>query len=196
MVRIMAEALDAWEHDPAVTRIVISGAGDRAFCAGGDIRKLYEFGRAGDYAPQLAFWGEEYILNARFRAYPKPIVALVDGIDMGGGVGVSLNALHMVVGERFVFAMPEVGIGFFPDVGATWFLPRMPHNFGKYFALTGLRANAGDAVALGMAAAYTPAARFKDLSEALEQGAQVEDAISRFAEPSPPSPLMKEAAGI
>ena len=196
MVRIIAAALDAWEHDPAVTRVVIRGAGERAFCAGGDIRKLYEEGRAGDHAAQLAFWGEEYQLNARFRAYPKPIVALVDGIDMGGGVGVSVNAARMVVGERFVFAMPEVGIGFFPDVGATYFLPRMPHGFGRYFALTGLRAGPGDAVALGLAGTFTPSARFPALAEALEGEAPVDETLRRFAEPPPASPLIGEAAAI
>jgi enoyl-CoA hydratase len=196
MVRIVAAALDEWEHDPAVTRVVIRGAGEKAFCAGGDIRKLYELGRAGEHAAQLAFWGEEYQLNARFRAYPKPIVALVDGIDMGGGVGASVNATHMVVGDRFVFAMPEVGIGFFPDVGATWFLPRLPHGFGRYFALTGLRAGPGDAVALGLAETFTPSARFGALAEALEGKAPVEEILRRFAEAPPASPLMGHAAAI
>ena len=143
MVRLMAAALDEWERDPAVARVVISGAGDKAFCAGGDIRHLYDLGRAGDHGQQLAFWREEYRLNRRIRTYPKPVVALIDGIVMGGGVGVSINASHRVAGERFVFAMPEVGIGFFPDVGGTFFLPRLAHHAGVYFALTGLRANAG-----------------------------------------------------
>jgi enoyl-CoA hydratase len=196
MVRLTAAALDGWERDPAVTRVLIFGAGEKAFCAGGDIRRLYEFGRAGDHASQLAFWREEYQLNVRFRAYPKPIVALVDGIDMGGGVGVSLNASHMVVGERFMFAMPEVGIGFFPDVGATFFLPRLPHRFGRYFALTGLRAGPGDAVALGMAGSFTPSARFAALAAALEGDAPVEETLLRFAEMPPPSPLLAEAGAI
>ena len=125
MVRTMAAALDDWERDPAVTRIVVRGAGEKAFCAGGDIRHLYDLGRAGDHASQLTFWREEYLLNARIRVYPKPVVALIDGIVMGGGVGVSINAAHRVAGDRFVFAMPEVGIGFFPDVGAN-LLPAAP----------------------------------------------------------------------
>ena len=125
MVRLMAAALDDWERDPGVTRVILRGAGERAFCAGGDIRHLYELGRAGDHEAQLTFWREEYQLNERIRTYPKPVVALIDGIVMGGGVGVSINASHRVAGERFVFAMPEVGIGFFPDVGGTYFLPRL-----------------------------------------------------------------------
>ena len=130
MVRRIAAALDAWENDPGVTRIVIRGAGEKAFCAGGDIRWLYDLGRAGDHARQLTFWREEYQLNARIRSYPKPIVALIDGIVMGGGVGVSINASHRVASERFAFAMPEVGIGLFPDVGGTYFLPRLGHRAG------------------------------------------------------------------
>ncbi len=121
IVRLMAATLDRWERDGSVDRVVIRGAGDRAFCAGGDIRRLYDLGRAGDHDAQLTFWREEYQLDRRIKTYPKPIVALVDGIAMGGGVGLAINAAHRVVGERFVFAMPEVGIGFFPDVGAAWF---------------------------------------------------------------------------
>jgi enoyl-CoA hydratase len=147
MVRLTAAALDAWRDDPSITRVVMRGAGDKAFCAGGDIRRLYEFGRAGDHDQQLTFWREEYQLNERIRTYPKPIVALIDGIVMGGCVGVSINASHKIAGERFSFAMPEVGIGFFPDVGGTYFLPRLERCAGVYLALTGLRADAGDALA-------------------------------------------------
>ena len=151
MVRAIAAALDEWERDPAVTRVVVTGAGGRAFCAGGDIRLLYEQGRAGDHAAQLAFWREEYQLNRRIKRYSKPYIALVDGIVMGGGVGVSAHGAHLVAGEGFTFAMPEVGIGFFPDVGATYLLPRLPHRAGVYLAMTGARAHAGDALALGLA---------------------------------------------
>jgi len=196
MVRLTAAALDAWEADPAVTRVVICATGEKAFCAGGDIRLLYEMGKAGDHAGQLTFWGEEYQLNARIRAYPKPIVALVDGIDMGGGVGVSINASHRVVGDRFVFAMPEVGIGFFPDVGATYFLPRLPHRMGWYFALTGLRATAADAVPLGLAQTYTPSAAFAGLALALEQDTAVEETLRRFAVNPLSSHLIPEAEAI
>lgn len=196
MVRLMAAALDAWERDPLVTRVVIRGAGEKAFCAGGDIRHLYDLGRAGDHARQLAFWREEYQLNWRIRTYPKPVLALIDGIVMGGGVGVSINASHRVAGDRFVFAMPEVGIGFFPDVGGTFFLPRLAHHAGVYFALTGLRANAGDALAFGLADAFVPSPAFAGLAEALENEASVEAAIARFAKAPPPSALMNEADGV
>src|SRR4029077_20160663 len=147
----------------AVDRIVFLGAGERGFCAGGDIRRLYEFGRAGDHDAQLTFWREEYPRDLRIKTYPKPIVALVDGIVMGGGVGLAMPAARAVAGERFDFAMPEVGIGFFPDVGASWLLPRLPSRAGVYFALTGLRAVAGDAVALGLAETFVPSAAFPTL---------------------------------
>ena len=187
MVRLMAAALDAWEDDPSVTRVVIGAAGDKAFCAGGDIRRLYEFGRAGDHAQQLTFWREEYQLNERIRTYSKPIVALIDGIVMGGGVGVSINASHRVAGERFSFAMPEVGIGFFPDVGGTYFLPRLQRRAGVYLALTGLRANAGDALAFGLVETFVASADFGALASALEAGDDVGATLARFAA-APPAP--------
>jgi enoyl-CoA hydratase/carnithine racemase len=196
MVRLIAAALDAWERDPSVARVVIRGACEKAFCAGGDIRHLYDLGRAGDHAEQLTFWREEYQLNWRIRSYPKPVVALIDGIVMGGGAGVSINASHRVAGERFLFAMPEVGIGFFPDVGGTFFLPRLAHHAGVYLALTGLQASAGDALAFGLADAFVPGAAFADLAEALEGDASVEATIARFTEAPPPSALMNEADGV
>ena len=110
--------------------VVVQAAGGRAFSAGGDIRMLYDLGRAGRHAEMLPFWREEYILNAMIKRYPKPYIALIDGIVMGGGVGLSVHGSHRVAGDRFLFAMPEVGIGFFPDVGATWFLPRLPGELG------------------------------------------------------------------
>jgi enoyl-CoA hydratase len=169
MVRLIGAALDEWKGDHAVDRVLFLGAGERAFCAGGDIRRLYELGRAGDHDAQLTFWREEYQLDLRIKTYPKPIVALMDGIVMGGGVGLAMHAGHTVAGERFVFAMPEVGIGFFPDVGASWLLPRLPSHAGVYFALTGLRANAGDAVAFGLAQTFVPSAAFPALAQALDR---------------------------
>jgi hypothetical protein len=108
MVRAIAAALDEWERDGDVDRVVFLGAGEKAFCAGGDIRRLYDLGRAGDHDAQRTFWREEYQLDRRIKNYPKPIVALVDGIVMGGGVGLAINATHRVAGERFAFAMPEL----------------------------------------------------------------------------------------
>ena len=175
---------------------MLLGAGERAFCAGGDIRRLYDLGRAGDHDAQLTFWREEYQLDRRIKTYPKPIIALVDGIVMGGGVGLAMHAAHTVAGERFVFAMPEVGIGFFPDVGAAWFLPRLPFRAGVYFALTGLRADAGDALALGLAQTFVPSAAFPALAQALESDEPLKAVLARFAAPPPRSALVGEAEAI
>ena len=196
MVRLIAVALDQWERDGAVDRIVILGAGERAFCAGGDIRRLYDLGRAGDHAAQLTFWREEYQLDRRIKTYSKPVVVLADGITMGGGVGILMSAAHRVAGERFVFAMPEVGIGFFPDVGAAWFLPRLKHRVGVYFALTGLRCDAGDALALGLAETFVASSAFPALAQALESDEPVKAALARFAASPPPSALIGEAEDI
>jgi enoyl-CoA hydratase len=193
MVRDIARALDEFEREPGVERVAISGAGDRAFSAGGDIRWLYDRGKAGDHEAQLTFWREEYLLNGRIKRFSKPFVALIDGVVMGGGVGISLHGAHRVASERCVFAMPEVGIGFFPDVGASWLLPRLPRRIGVYLALTGLRADAGDVAALGLATAFIPSQSFPALSEALEsEGGSVETILARFQAPAPPSPLMAE----
>ncbi len=151
MVRGLAEALDAWERDDAVAAVVVTGAPGKAFCAGGDIRLLYDWGKAGRFAEARAFWREEYLLNARIKAYSKPYVAFIDGIVMGGGVGVSLHGSHRVASEHYLFAMPEVGIGFFPDVGATHALPRLPGRTGTWLAVSGDRVKQADALALGLA---------------------------------------------
>ena len=196
MVRGIAAALDTWEIDPAVTCVVVEGAGEKAFCAGGDIRLLWEQGTAGDHAAQLDFWREEYILNVRIKLYPKPYVAVIDGIVMGGGVGVSEHGSHRIAGDGFMFAMPEVGIGFFPDVGATYFLPRLAGRTGTYLALTGARAKAGDAVALGLADAHVSRAQIPAFVEALAGGEDVDRAVARFASAAAPGPVMENKAAI
>jgi enoyl-CoA hydratase len=189
MVRSIAAALDAFEMDDKVARVVIAGAGGRAFCAGGDIRLLYEQGRAGDHDAERAFWREEYILNRRIKRYPKPFVALIDGVVMGGGVGLSAHGSHVVVGDNYKFAMPEVGIGFFPDVGATYILPRLAGQMGRYFALTGDRAAAGDAIALGLAGFYVPSEQLAALAAALEEDRPLDAVLAAFKAPPPFSPI-------
>jgi enoyl-CoA hydratase len=196
MVREITRALDEWEHDPAIENVVVTAADSKAFSAGGDIRLLYEQGRAGDHAAQLDFWREEYRLNRRIRLYPKPYVALVDGIVMGGGVGVSLHGSHRIAGDKFSFAMPEVGIGFFPDVGATYFLPRLPGKTGMYLALTGGRANAGDAVHLGLASAHVHSSRFDELARALRDGEPADNAVARLRGDIAAGPIITNSAPI
>ena len=200
MVRALAATLAAWADDPAVGVVVITAAGGRAFSAGGDIRALHDLGRAGRQAEALAFWRDEYALNAFIKRYPKPYVALIDGIVMGGGVGVSIHGSHRVAGEKFVFAMPEVGIGFFPDVGATFLLPRLPGEIGTYLALTGGRIGSADAIATGIATHQVPSARFAAVLDAL-CGAQPPDAVlaafaaAAFAAPAFAAPAFAAPQG-
>jgi len=166
MFREIDKALDAFESDPAVAVILLEGAGDRGLCAGGDIRALYDSARAGGDLGKI-LWREEYILNARIAAFGKPYVALMDGIVMGGGVGLAAHASHRVVTERTRLAMPEVGIGFFPDVGGTWLLSRSPGEIGTYFGLTGQTMNGADAVYAGFADVVVAPDRLPALREAL-----------------------------
>lgn len=186
MVRALAPALTRWEDDPSVTRVVVASTSEKAFCAGGDIRALHDLGKAGRFDEMLAFWGEEYIVNAHIHRFRKPYVSLIDGIVMGGGVGISLHGSHRIAGERYLFAMPEVGIGFFPDVGATYALPRLPGSLGVYLALTGDRIGAADAVDAGLATHFVPSARMAELAQALTGEGDVDDILAAFAtEPGP-----------
>jgi enoyl-CoA hydratase/carnithine racemase len=179
-------ALDRFEHDPAVAVIVLEGAGERGLCAGGDIRSLYESSRAGGDLGKI-FWRQEYIMNARIAKYPKPYVAFMDGLVMGGGVGLSAHARHRVVTEKTKLAMPEVGLGFFPDVGGTWLLPRAPGEIGTYFGLTGQTMNGPDAIFARFADAVVPSTKLPALREALTAvrpgvtSGEVETLIAGFA---------------
>jgi len=190
MVLTLRAQLDRWADDGAVTRVIITAAGGRAFSAGGDIRALYDLGKSGRHREALQFWRDEYPLNAAIKNFRKPYVALIDGIAMGGGVGVSVHGSHRVAGDRFFFAMPEVGIGFFPDVGATWFLPRMPGELGTYCALTGERLGVDDAVAAGIATHRISSSRFGEMLEALTGTVSVDAVLAAFAEPAGQGPVV------
>jgi enoyl-CoA hydratase len=166
MFRDIEKALDRFQADPEVAVIVLEGAGERGLCAGGDIRALWESSKVkGDLGKIL--WREEYILNARIAKFPKPYVAFMDGIVMGGGVGLSAHGAHRVVTERTRLAMPEVGLGFFPDVGGTFLLSRAPGEIGTYFGLTGQTMNGPDAIYARFADAVVPSAKLPALREAL-----------------------------
>jgi enoyl-CoA hydratase len=184
MVRALRATLEDWAQDEAITRVVVTAAPGRAFSAGGDIRALTDLGKAGKHDEALAFWRDEYPLNACIKSYRKPYVALIDGIVMGGGVGISVHGSHRVAGDKYGFAMPEVGIGFFPDVGATYFLPRMPGERGIYCALTGERFNAADALTAGVATHRVPSARFPALLEGLYGTTPVDAVLGAFSEPA------------
>ena len=186
MFRDVDRALDAFEADPAVAVILLEGAGERGLCAGGDIRALWESSKVkGDLGKIL--WREEYILNARIKKFPKPYVSFMDGIVMGGGVGLSAHSSHRVATDKTKLAMPEVGLGFFPDVGGTWLLSHSPGEIGTYFGLTGQTMNGPDAIHAGFADAVVPSGKLADLREALTKvragitSAEVKALIAGFA---------------
>ncbi|MEP1206004.1 MAG: enoyl-CoA hydratase/isomerase family protein [Rhizobiaceae bacterium] len=177
MLTALNAQLDAWETDPAIKHIMIKAMPGRAFSAGGDIRHLYDCGVAKEY--DFDFFAREYVLNARIRKFPKPYIALIDGIAMGGGVGVSFHGSHRVAGDNIAFAMPEVGIGFFPDVGASYFLSRLPGKIGLYLGLTGDRVKQSDAVWCGLASHGCHSADLAALEEELCQSDEPEAVLER-----------------
>ncbi|MGI6246411.1 MAG: enoyl-CoA hydratase/isomerase family protein [Pseudochelatococcus sp.] len=206
MVRLIAGALDRFETDAQVAAVLITGEGERAFCAGGDIRALYDGGPENSAAGRL-FWREEYVVNARIRRYAKPYVALMDGIVMGGGVGVSAHGSHRVVTDRTRLAMPETGIGFFPDVGGTWLLSRGRAGAGRseigtYLALTGEQIGGADAIHAGLADHFVPAGGLPTLVERLSalpasaDAAVVAQVIETVTAPAEPGPVERNAATI
>lgn len=194
MVTALDAALDAWERDDEVRAVVINGAGERGLCAGGDVVALYHSARA-DGVDARRFWFDEYRLNARIGDYPKPYVALMDGIVMGGGVGVSAHGSVRVVTEKSTIAFPEVGIGFIPDVGGTYLLSRAPGLLGIHAALTGAPFSGADAIELGFADHFVPQ---KDLARftAMVEADGPEAAVSAYAEEPPPSQLAAQRGWI
>ena len=165
MIRAVHQALDSWRHDPAVHAVVIEGAGGRAFCAGGDLRLVRDLLLAGDHAGVEAFFAAEYALNLAIARYPKPYVSLIDGVCMGGGIGLSIHGTARVATEAAVFAMPETGIGLFPDVGATYALPRLRPGCGMYMGLTGTRLGGADALWAGVATHYVSRETLSELAD-------------------------------
>lgn len=194
-------ALDQFEADPAVALIVLEGAGERGLCAGGDIRGLWESSKVGGDLGKV-FWRQEYIMNARIAKFPKPYVAFMDGLVMGGGVGLSAHGSHRVVTERTKLAMPEVGLGFFPDVGGTWLLSHAPGEIGTYFGLTGQTMNGPVAIHAGFADAVVPSGKLPLLREALTKArsgvtaAEVSKLIDGFAAGEAPEPVATMQASI
>jgi enoyl-CoA hydratase len=180
MCQAIIAALAAWKTDPAVTLVLIDHSGERGFCAGGDIRMLAESG-AKDGAEAREFFFTEYRMNALLMTYPKPVCTVMDGIVMGGGVGVAMPCLYRVATERTTFAMPETGIGLFPDVGGGWHLPRLPGQAGLWLALTGARIKAADCLLLGIATDYVESAKVEALKAAIvAEPAAVETILTEY----------------
>ena len=188
MIRAITAALREWRDIPEVHAVVIEGEGERAFCAGGDIRAIRQMQLDGRKEEVEAFFSEEYALNLLIATYPKPYVALVDGICMGGGIGVSVHGTARVASEHALFAMPETAIGFFPDIGATYVLPRLPGALGTYLALTGARVQGADAVHAGLATHFVPRAGLASLSAAVAR-----DGVAVLAAHAAPLPAFSLA---
>jgi enoyl-CoA hydratase len=195
MAAIMTAYLRAWADDASAGAVLIDGAGERGLCAGGDLRALYDAAKAKDSLP-AKFWASEYHLDVLIARHPKPVVAIMDGVVMGGGVGVSAHAAHRVVTERSSIAMPEVSIGYFPDVGASFLLARSPGHVGMHLALTGSRIGAADAIYCGLADIAVPAASLADFPSRLADCRTAQDVHAVLKEVSaPPAPSKLSTAG-
>ncbi len=196
MVAPMVEALRGWASDPAVSLVILDGAGDRGLCAGGDVVSIYNGFKAGNDVARR-FWADEYVLNALIGSYRKPFIAIQDGIVMGGGIGLSGHASHRIVTERSMLAMPETAIGLIPDVGGTYLLSRAPGEIGTFLGLTGHRMNAGDALYSGFADTCVAS---KDLTALVQTLVMSKDPVSATlaerATAPPPSPLADNRAMI
>jgi enoyl-CoA hydratase len=218
MVMAMTETLEHWRYDDAVRSVVVRSTSPKAFCAGGDIRAVREAGLRGDDEAVTAYFSAEYALDALVAGYPKPYTALIDGFAMGGGLGISVHGSARVVTERAVLAMPETSIGFFPDIGASHFLPRLPGGLGMYLGLTGARLSAAAAVECGLATHFVPASDLPALECALTAGSGTDcagtgpdragtgaegagrgdpaEVLKRFAVTPPPSELAAHRAAV
>lgn len=194
MLQTIGAVLDEWEHDDAVQTVLISGAGERGLCAGGDIVAIYNDAQEGG-GEAASFWADEYAVNAKIASYPKPYVAFMDGIVLGGGVGVSAHGSARIVTERTRIGMPEVGIGFAPDVGGTYLLAHAPGELGTHVALTGGMFTGADALELGLADHFVPSEALALLARELET-VPAADAIARFTGAAPPSALAGQRAWI
>ncbi|MCT4369347.1 enoyl-CoA hydratase/isomerase family protein [Yangia mangrovi] len=189
------KALDAWAEDPEVALVILDATGERAFCAGGDIAEMYRRGLGGDLDFGRRFWADEYRMNAKLAAYPKPIVAFMHGFIMGGGVGLGGHCSHRVVGESAQVAMPECGIGFVPDVGGSYLLARAPGRLGAHLALTAARMGPGDAIHAGFADLFMPEESWPLVKDRLIETGEV-SALEEAARPAPASPMAQAQAEI
>lgn len=198
MCEAMTTVMQQWAKDDKIGAVLVQGSGDRAFCAGGDIILLHDSGKAGDQRAE-SFWRTEYALNDLIQRYNKPYIALIDGIVMGGGVGLSVHGRLRVAGDKTLFAMPETGIGYFPDVGGTYFLPRLGTEIGNWLGLTGARLKTAQVCALGVANAYIPSEKHPSLIEALGNAEldgsddAVSNVLSKFMQSPPEATPLPEA---
>jgi enoyl-CoA hydratase len=192
MIRAISAMLDLWEGDSAIRAVVIDAEGPRAFCAGGDVVAIYNAGMAGSFAEALTFWSEEYALNDRIASYDRPVIPLIHGFCMGGGVGLACHASHRVVGETACIAMPECALGLVPDVGGTALLARAPASIGPWMALTGARLGPAEAITAGFADHFIPENDWDSLRAQLAETGDVQSVMA-FAT-TPPNAELPDAA--
>ena len=202
MIIALQEQLHVWKNDKDIHAVVVQAAPGKAFCAGGDVRWLYDMGRSSN-PQQMQFFWHEYRLNHFIHHFGKPYIALMDGVTMGGGVGISLHGSHPIASERFIFAMPETGIGFFPDIGASYLLSHCPGQSGIYLGLTGARLGAADAYHLGLVKQVVLSHEHQNLLVSLieedlsiDAHARVDACLQRYAMPIQPAPIMDLQSAI
>ncbi|MEL6373549.1 MAG: enoyl-CoA hydratase/isomerase family protein [Pseudomonadota bacterium] len=198
MALAIFKALKAWAEDDAVHLVILDGVGDRGLCAGGDLRALYDARREGLHFARR-FWRDEYELNALIATYPKPYIAMMHGLVMGGGIGLSAHGSHRIVTDGAKLAMPECTVGLVPDVGGSWLLAHAPDDMGLYLGLSGARMGPSDAIQAGFASHYVPAERFHRLAAQLAKAPSaiaVDEIIADAEAPIPPSPMVADAGEI
>jgi enoyl-CoA hydratase len=188
MIQALHAQLQQWENADHIKAVIIQSNHPRVFCAGGDIREIYNRGRVNPREACL-FLQDEYRLNQYIHDYPKPYIALLDGLTMGGGAGISVHGSYRIATENFVFSMPETGIGFFPDIGSSYFLPRCPGYTGYYLGLTGVEINTADAIALGIATHHLPKNQLDKLVEAIAETDNIKNAIQQWNMPAGEPPI-------
>jgi enoyl-CoA hydratase/carnithine racemase len=196
MIKALSSQLAAWAADDAIKTVAIRGAGDRAFCAGGDIRAVQQAVVAGKARDGGDLLRDEYHMNALIGGYPKPYIALLHGITMGGGAGVSVHGRYRLADETLSFAMPETGIGFIPDIGSSYFLSRLPDQIGLYLGLTGARIGLGDALDVGLVTHGLRKSDFDAIIEALARDEMLEKVIRDFTYKPPFGPLREQRASL
>lgn len=195
MVKSITATLTEWKDDDLVATVAVIGAGERGLCAGGDIVSIYRDARSGDISSTAEFWRDEYSLNLMIANYPKPYVAIMDGVVLGGGIGISAHGSHRIVTERSKLGMPETGIGFVPDVGGTWLLAHAPGELGTYLALTAGSVSGADAIAMGLADWWMPSGSIPQLLASLERAEAAEVVVLLAVEP-PASTLLAQQPWI
>ena len=191
MISKIETTLDEWRDDKNISNVVIDAEGNKAFCAGGDITDIYNQGKNGNFKFGQKFWADEYRLNLKIAQFPKPYIAFMQGFTMGGGVGISCHGSHRIVGESSIIAMPECSIGLVPDVGGSHLLARLQQHIGTFLGTTAFRMNPSDSIFCKFADYYIPTNLWPNIMKSLIENGDIEDAIRKYQQPSPDSPIKR-----